>query len=55
MIKFLNDNDLQPTLKKHSQFKVMELEIFRNSKYVPNFPNFKSIVCGKIGCSVYDI
>jgi hypothetical protein len=47
MVKNLDNNDLQPTLKKHSQFKVMELEMFRNSKYVSKTPNFKSPLCGK--------
>jgi hypothetical protein len=41
MVKNLDDNDQQLALKKHSQFKAMELAIFWNSKYVSKSPNFK--------------
>jgi len=39
-----NDSKLLPTFKNTQNLKVIEFEIFRNSKYVSNFQNFKSLL-----------
>jgi len=41
MAKKKSSNNLLPTLKNHSQFKSMEIQVFINSKYFENFENFK--------------
>jgi hypothetical protein len=44
MVKKLNDSNLLPTFKEHSQFKICGTLSCKNSKYFSNFEVFKSLL-----------
>jgi hypothetical protein len=53
MIKNSNDNILLPTFKNTHNVKVMEVEIFRNSKYVSNIQEWFTTCKWGVMCMTY--